>query len=99
MVQLSPYHASRAKQKRICPQCLKHFLYVRPAGDSPNVALDCCDCGYRQVVEAPRSAWVEQPETLRREQRLADDLNAGLLRKRSVEPSGRIIHVDFKAPR
>ena len=96
-MQLSPYHVSRSKQKRICPQCLERSLRVRPAGDSPNVALDYCDCGYRQVVEAPKSTWVEPPGMACGErQRLVDGLNDGLRRKRKADPPGRIIQVDFK---
>ena len=97
MVQLSPYHMSRSKQKRICPQCLKRSLRVRPAGDSPNVALDYCDCGYRQVIEAPKSAWVEQSDVIASERQcLVDDLNDGLRERRGFEKQGRIIRVVFK---
>lgn len=96
-MQLSPYHVSRSKRKRICPQCLKRSLRVKPAGDSPNVALDYCDCGYRQVVEAPKSAWVEPPDVPSGErQRLVDELNGGLRGRQKAEPHGRIIQVDFK---
>ena len=48
-----------AREKRVCPKCLKGYLRVEPAGDSPNVAMDCCECGYRQVRLAPRSMQVK----------------------------------------
>lgn len=54
-----PYFRSRAKQKRICPECHKAALNVRPTALNPNGAFDYCpECHYFQVIIAPEEAQV-----------------------------------------
>ena len=52
---LSPYFKSLAKQKRICPDCLRGMLRVEPTPiPQPDMAVEVCDrCGYFQLLEAP----------------------------------------------
>lgn len=60
MPQLSPYFASLAKQKRICPDCLKATLRLEPTPLDINTAVWVCDrCGWFQAVTAPKSAQVK----------------------------------------
>lgn len=60
---MTPYFRSRAKQKRICPECHKGLLFVKPTLN-PNAGIDKCpNCGYFQVVEAPAGARVPQSWT------------------------------------
>ena len=67
MSRLSPYFQSLAKQKRVCPDCLKGVLTIEPSLD-PNGAYEkCAKCGYIRSITAPKSAWVdwepdEEPE-------------------------------------
>ncbi len=105
---LSPYFKTLAREKRVCPECLKGYLRVLPAGDSPNVAMDCCECGYMRVREAPRSMRIERSAAPKDDlQRLVDELNAGIRRearagKRRARVTGRegnVIRVDFTARR
>lgn len=94
---LSPYFQSMTRRKRLCPQCLERATRIEPLdGGGLNAAFEVCDCGYRQLLQAPKSAWVEPPDVSRGErQRLVDELNDGLRRKREAEPPGRVIQVDF----
>lgn len=64
---MTPYFRSRAKQKRICPECHKAALEVRPTL-SPNGGVDHCpECGYFQVVVAPENAKAPEDRTRPRE--------------------------------
>ena len=57
---MTPYFRSRHAQKRICPECHKAALEVRPTL-SPNGGIDHCpNCGYFQVVVAPEAAKVPE---------------------------------------
>ena len=57
---MTPYFQSRAKQKRICPDCHRAALEVRPTL-SPNGGVDRCpECGYLQTIVAPKSAQVPE---------------------------------------
>ncbi len=103
MKQLSPYFKMLAREKRICPKCLKGRLRVAPAGLSPNVAMDRCECGYMQVRVAPESMQVEEePAPKGMYGQLVDELNARHERQ-STRPdrvTGReenVIRVDFTA--
>jgi hypothetical protein len=54
-----PYFQSRARQKRICPECHSAALTVRPTSLNPNAAFDyCSECHYFQVILAPEEAQV-----------------------------------------
>ena len=54
-----PHFQSRARQKRICPECHKAALTVRPTALNPNGAFDYCpECHYFQVIIAPEEAQV-----------------------------------------
>ena len=56
---MTPYFQSRAREKRICPQCHKATLAVKPTALNPNYAFDFCPkCHYLQLVAAPRAAQV-----------------------------------------
>lgn len=57
---LSPYFAALARQKRICPECLKRALCIQENPIDPNVAYDECDCGYSKPVYAPRKWCVDK---------------------------------------
>ncbi len=101
-MRLSPYFEMLAREKRICPECLKRYLTVEPAGRSPNVAMDCCECGYRHVVSAPSWAHLDyDPAAGDPLQQLVDDLNAGRMRctprpaAQVVEREGNVLKVDF----
>ena len=52
---LSPYFASLARQKRVCPDCLRGVLRIEPTPrPRPDMAVEVCDrCGYFQLLEAP----------------------------------------------
>lgn len=52
---LSPYFKSLAKQKRVCPDCLRGMLRIEPAPvPQPDMAFEVCDkCGYFHLLEAP----------------------------------------------
>ena len=54
-----PYFRSRAKRKRICPECHKAALAVRPTALNPNGAFDYCPkCHYFQLIIAPEEVQV-----------------------------------------
>lgn len=54
-----PYFRSRAKQKRVCPECHKAALTVRPTALNPNAGFDYCpECHYFQVIIAPENVQV-----------------------------------------
>lgn len=56
---LNPYFEWLDKQKRLCPECAKHLLVLRPTLN-PNAMYEECDgCGYFQTILAPKESWVE----------------------------------------
>lgn len=61
---LNAYFRSLAKQKRICPDCLRGTLRVEPTPiPQPDMAVEVCDrCGYFQLLEAPAGAAPLPPE-------------------------------------
>lgn len=59
---LSPYFKSMAGRKRLCPQCMERATRIEPLDSGGmNAAFEVCDCGYRYLLQAPKSAWVERP--------------------------------------
>lgn len=57
---MTPFFQSRAKQKRVCPDCHRAALEVKPTL-SPNVGVDHCpECSYFWTVVAPESAQVSE---------------------------------------
>ena len=93
-MRLSPYFRALAREKRICPECLRRYLEVRPAGESPNVAVDWCECGYRQVVAAPRSMRVGRSSAAS-----PGGARPAAGGARVAGREGNIIRVDFKSRR
>jgi hypothetical protein len=55
---MTPYFRSRHKQKRICPECHRAALEVKPTLN-PNYGVDHCPkCHYFMTIEAPDVAKV-----------------------------------------
>ena len=59
---LSPYFKSMAAQKRMCPDCFGQTYIEESDVHNPNVAIEHCDCGYIQVLCAPKAAEVRWDE-------------------------------------
>lgn len=79
--ELSPYFRSLARQRRICPECLRGCLTVKPSGSGdPDAAWDACACGYRQLRLAPEGARLNTgpTEAPGEDQLMVDRLNAQL---------------------
>ncbi len=55
-----PYFESLGREKRVCPDCLRHSLRLEPSALNPLAAVWRCDgCGWFQTVMAPENAGVE----------------------------------------
>lgn len=60
-MQLSPYFKSLARTPRICPDCHRHKLALKPLELTWDAAVWKCEgCGWFQTVLAPESAKMGQ---------------------------------------
>lgn len=85
---LNPYFKQLDKQKRLCPECAKHLLVLRPTLN-PNAMYEECDgCGYFQTILAPKESWVEAGKD-------AEEVCEHGAGQRQQKPSCRIIKPQF----
>ena len=54
---MTPYFTYLSSQKRMCPKCHGQ-THLEVCGENPNVMAEACECGYSQVIIAPKDARV-----------------------------------------
>lgn len=93
----SPYFESMARQKRMCPKCMKRRTRLEKSLN-PNAAYETCECGYFQTISAPNNAQVSWngKKPWKREEHM--ELYGGRSLKQNQErrPSNIISFTDLK---
>lgn len=93
----SPYFEIMAKQKRMCPKCMKRQTRLKKSL-TPNAAYEVCDCGYFQSLTAPENARVpwDRKKPWKREEHMEFYGGRSLRPVEQRKPSNVISFADIK---